>query len=91
MKLNSPTRRWIGWATAKRFADEGARIVIVDLDAQAAEQAARMIGPQHLGLACDQSACITGVVLDVSGGGCTSTDHAGCQKHAPDTASPRCP
>lgn len=69
MKLNSPTRRWIGWATAKRFADEGARIVIVDLDAQAAEQAARMIGPQHLGLACDQSACITGVVLDVSGGG----------------------
>ncbi len=45
--------RGIGWATARRFADEGARIVIVDLDAQAAEEAARMIGSQHLGLACD--------------------------------------
>ena len=45
--------RGIGWATAKRFADEGARVVILDLDAAAAEQAARAIGPQHLGLACD--------------------------------------
>ena len=35
--------RGIGWATAKRFADEGARV-------------------------SDQSAYITGVVLDVSGG-----------------------
>ena len=101
--------RGIGWATAKRFADEGARVVILDIDAVAAEQAARAIGPQHLGLACDvrdeavckfavqqvldkfgrtlgrlavpadianaclflvsdQSAYITGVVLDVSGG-----------------------
>ena len=45
--------RGIGWATAKRFADEGARVVILDVDAVAAEQAARAIGPQHLGLACD--------------------------------------
>ena len=45
--------RGIGWATAKRFADEGARVVILDIDAAAAEQAARAIGPQHLGLACD--------------------------------------
>ena len=44
--------RGIGWATAKRFADEGARVVILDIDA-AAEQAARAIDPQHLGLACD--------------------------------------
>ena len=52
--------RGIGWATAKRFADEGARIVILDLDAVAAEQAARAIGPLHLGLACDvrdEAAC----------------------------------
>ena len=52
--------RGIGWATAKRFADEGARIVILDLDAVAAEQAARAIGPSHLGLACDvrdEAAC----------------------------------
>ena len=45
--------RGIGWATARRFAGEGARIVILDLDASAAEQAARAIGPEHLGLACD--------------------------------------
>ena len=45
--------RGIGWATAKRFADEGARVVILDLNAAAAQQAARAIGPQHLGLACD--------------------------------------
>ena len=45
--------RGIGWATAKRFADEGARVVILDIDAAAAVQAARAIGPQHLGLACD--------------------------------------
>ena len=52
--------RGIGWATAKRFADEGARIVILDLDPAAAEQAARAIGPLHLGLACDvrdEAAC----------------------------------
>jgi NAD(P)-dependent dehydrogenase (short-subunit alcohol dehydrogenase family) len=52
--------RGIGWATAKRFADEGARVVILGLNAAAAEQAARAIGPQHLGLACDvrdEAAC----------------------------------
>ena len=52
--------RGIGWATAKRFADEGARIVILDLDPAAAEQAAHAIGPSHLGLACDvrdEAAC----------------------------------
>ena len=45
--------RGIGWATAKRFADEGARVVILDIETLTAEQAARAIGPQHLGLACD--------------------------------------
>ena len=45
--------RGIGWATAKRFADEGARVVILDIDGAAAQQAAHAIGPQHLGLACD--------------------------------------
>ena len=74
--------RGIGWATAKRFADEGARVVILDLDAQAAEQAARTISHmghpqqdrhlQHLGLACDvrdEGACRSAVqrVLDVLG------------------------
>ena len=64
--------RGIGWATAKRFAGEGARIVILDLDAAAAEQAARVIGPVHLGLACDvrdEAACQLAVqkVLDTFG------------------------
>ena len=65
--------RGIGWATAKRFADEGACVVILDLDAKSAEQAARALGPQHLGLACDvrdESACRAAVqrVLDAFGG-----------------------
>ena len=45
--------RGIGWATAKRFADEGARVVILDLDGSAAQSAAAAIGNQHLGFACD--------------------------------------
>ena len=45
--------RGIGWATARRFADEGARVVVLDLDAAAAERAAALLGPDHLGLACD--------------------------------------
>ena len=52
--------RGIGWATAKRFADEGARVVILDLDASAAQSAAAAIGDQHLGFACDvrdEAAC----------------------------------
>jgi len=52
--------RGIGWATAKRFADEGARVVILGLDASDAQNAAAAIGDQHLGFACDvrdESAC----------------------------------
>ena len=52
--------RGIGWATAKRFADEGARVVILGLDASAAQSAAAAIGDQHLGFACDvrdEAAC----------------------------------
>ena len=45
--------RGIGWATAKRFADEGALVAILDLDLQAAQRAALEIGPEHRGYACD--------------------------------------
>ena len=45
--------RGIGWATARRFADEGARVVILDLDGPAAGRAAAEIGDAHLGYACD--------------------------------------
>ena len=64
--------RGIGWATAKRFADEGARVVILDLDPVAAEAAARAVGALHLGLACDvrdEAACRLAVqrVMDTFG------------------------
>lgn len=45
--------RGIGWATAKRFAEEGATVVILDLDGAAAQSAASQIGSQHRGYACD--------------------------------------
>ena len=61
--------RGIGWATAKRFVDEGARVVVLDLDAGTAAHAAALLGPDHLGLACDvrnEAACqaAVGQVLD---------------------------
>ncbi|MGX7705238.1 SDR family NAD(P)-dependent oxidoreductase [Methylobacterium sp. Gmos1] len=45
--------RGIGRATATLFARHGARVVILDLDAGQAEEAARTIGEGHVGLACD--------------------------------------
>jgi NAD(P)-dependent dehydrogenase (short-subunit alcohol dehydrogenase family) len=45
--------RGIGKAMARTFAEQGARIAILDLDAEAAAAAAKDIGPDHLGLACD--------------------------------------
>ncbi len=45
--------RGIGLATAKRFAAEGARVVILDLDAEASAAAAAGLGAGHRGYACD--------------------------------------
>lgn len=47
------SRRGIGLATAKAFAEQGARVAILDLDLTAAHEAASSIGPDHLGLRCD--------------------------------------
>ncbi|MBE7246631.1 MAG: glucose 1-dehydrogenase [Actinomycetospora chiangmaiensis] len=45
--------RGIGKATARLFAAHGARVVILDLDADQADAAARDLGAGHLGLSCD--------------------------------------
>ncbi|MGY8636909.1 glucose 1-dehydrogenase [Bradyrhizobium sp. 14AA] len=60
--------RGIGLATARRFAAEGARVAILDIDGPAAEAAARSLesssGESHLGVACnvaDRDACFKAV------------------------------
>ena len=45
--------RGIGFATAKAFAEQGARVAILDLDGAGAAKAAAELGNGHLGLACN--------------------------------------
>jgi NAD(P)-dependent dehydrogenase (short-subunit alcohol dehydrogenase family) len=45
--------RGIGFAAARLFAEQGARVAIFDIDQSAAEAAAQGLGSDHLGLACD--------------------------------------
>ena len=65
--------RGIGKATARLFAEHGARLALLDLDRDASAAAAADIGPAHLGLACDvtdKQACerAAGQVIDAFGG-----------------------
>jgi NAD(P)-dependent dehydrogenase (short-subunit alcohol dehydrogenase family) len=45
--------RGIGLATARLFAQHGARVVVLDLDEAATNGTAKQIGSQHRGFACD--------------------------------------
>jgi NAD(P)-dependent dehydrogenase (short-subunit alcohol dehydrogenase family) len=49
------SKRGIGLATARRFAAEGARVAILDIDRAAAARAAESIGPAHIGIECNVS------------------------------------
>ena len=61
--------RGIGMATARMYAKHGAKIAIFDLDEKAAIEAAKTIGPEHRGYACnvtDKQACETAVARVVA-------------------------
>ena len=47
------SKRGIGLATARAFAGQGAKVAILDIDLNAAHEAASTLGSGHLGLRCD--------------------------------------
>lgn len=59
--------RGIGYATAQAFAREGARVVIADLNVTGAEDAAKSLGDQAMGLGVDVAdpASVTGMIAAI--------------------------
>ncbi len=47
------SRSGIGFAAARLFAEQGARVALLDLESAGPEAAAADLGPEHLGLVCD--------------------------------------
>src|SRR5689334_6069527 len=45
--------RGLGQATAQLFAERGAKVALADIDSDAAEQAAALIGGDAIGISCD--------------------------------------
>lgn len=65
--------RGIGFGTAQRFAEEGAKVAVVDLDGTSAAEAAAKLGEGHIGIGADVSdaasvdAAIARVVSELGG------------------------
>ncbi len=63
--------RGIGYAICRRFAAEGARLALTDIDGDGVRNAAATLGPQHLAATVDVAdvtasrACITGLIGDL--------------------------
>jgi NAD(P)-dependent dehydrogenase (short-subunit alcohol dehydrogenase family) len=60
------SKRGIGLATARRFAAEGARVAILDIDGAAARAAAHELGSSHLGVQCnvaEKRSCVDAAAL----------------------------